>query len=469
VVERLNGLDTGMLAGETPEWHMHAGALALLEPVDGRELDVAGGICAVLNARRSFLGPFRYRLLEAPLGLGRSVWVDSADLDLGAQVRRVGVPAPGGMREVGELVGNLFSSPLSRAGPLWEIWVLERLQSGHVGILMKVHHALMDGIRGERLLEVLFDVEPDAPLARPDGTAVSPDRDPSRLRMVAESGLFLAGIPLRALHLGAEAVFAGGRLARVLASQEGRAAALPFRAPRTPLNRPLTSRRSFAFASVSLEDMRTVKRAFGVTMNDVALALSADVLRRYLVEREGLPDRALVAQIPVGVHKEGEGLGGNFVAATGASLCTDIADPVERLTAIHASTQSAKAMQAALGDDIVIDALAVFPPAVISAGVGLYRGFGLAAVHPPIFNAIISNVAGPPIPLYSGGARLAAIYALGPLLVGCGINITLVSYQDRVEFGVAVCPDVVEDPWALADGLPDALAVLRKAVDASPS
>ena len=293
----------------------------------GRTVDIAGGIRAVLNARRALLGPFRHRLLEAPLGLGRSVWVDPADPDLGAQVRRVGVPAPGGMREVAALAGDLFSSPLSRGGPLWEIWVMEGLQSGHVALLMKVHHALMDGIRGERLLEVLFDVEPDAPLARPGDTPVTPDRDPSRLRMLVESGVFLAGTPLRALSLGAELVAAAARVTRVLASQEGRAAALPFRAPRTLLNQPLTSRRSFAFASVSLEDMRTVKHAFGVTMNDVALALSADVLRRYLVERDGLPDRALLAQIPVGVHRDGDGLGGNFVAATGASLRTDIADP----------------------------------------------------------------------------------------------------------------------------------------------
>lgn len=466
MVERLNGLDTGMLAGETPEWHMHAGALALLEPIEGQDRDIADGIRAVLNARRALLGPFRHRLLEAPLGLGRSVWVDPADPDLGAQVRRVGVPAPGGMREVAALAGDLFSSPLSRGGPLWEIWVMEGLQSGHVALLMKVHHALMDGIRGERLLKVLFDVEPDAPLARPGDTPVTPDRDPSRLRMLVESGVFLAGTPLRALSLGAELVAAAARVTRVLASQQGRAAALPFRAPRTLLNQPLTSRRSFAFASVSLEDMRTVKHAFGVTMNDVALALSADVLRRYLVERDGLPDRALLAQIPVGVHRDGDGVGGNFVAATGASLRTDIADPLERLAAIHTSTQSAKAMQAALGDDIVIDALAVLPPAAISAGLGLYRGFGLAATHPPIFNAIISNVAGPPITLYSCGARLTTIYALGPLLAGCGINITLVSYQDRIEFGITVCPDVIEDPWELAGGIPDALAVLRKAADA---
>ncbi len=123
-------------------------------------------------------------------------------------------------------------------------------------------------------------------------------------------------------------------------------------------------------------------------------------------------------------------------------------------------------MQSALGDDIVIDAFSVLPPAVISAGLGLYRAFGLAASHPPIFNAIISNVAGPPVPLYTCGARLTTIYALGPLLAGCGINITLASYQDRVEFGVAACPDVVDDPWEIADGIPDALTVLRKAADA---
>jgi WS/DGAT/MGAT family acyltransferase len=424
------------------------------------------GIRAVLNARRGLLGPFRHRLIEAPLGLGRPVWDDSVDIDLGAQVRRIGVPAPGGMHEVAALAGDLFSFPLSRSGPLWEIWVMEGLESGHVGLLVKVHHALMDGIRAARLLEVLFDIEPDAPLTRPGGEDVRSDRAPSRLDLLVASGTFLATTPLRALRLGAELVPALSRLVGVFASEDRQTAALPFRAPHTSLNRPLTPRRSFAFASVALEDMYAVKRTFGVTMNDVALALSAEVLRQYLLERDDLPQHPLIAQIPVGVHRDGEAAGGNFVAATGASLCTDVPDPVERLAAIHASMQSAKAMQAALNDDIVLHALAVVPPVVISAGLGLYRGLDLAAMHPPIFNAIISNVPGPPVPLYSRGARLAAIYALGPLLVGCGINITLLSYQDRIDFGIAVCPDVVDEPWELAEGIPRALAVLRKASDA---
>ncbi len=463
MVERLNGLDTAMLAGETPEWHMHTGALVLLEPIDGQELDVASRLRAVLDARRGVLGPFRYELVEAPLGLGRPVWADTGGSDLGAQVHRVGVPAPGGMREVAALAGELFSLKLSRTGPLWEIWVLEGLQSGHVGLLAKVHHALMDGVRGARLFEALFDLEPDAPLGGRDEQRACFEPTPSRSQMLARTGGFLAGTPLRALHLGAELVPAMARLARLVTSPQGRGVVVPFRAPRTSMNGPLTSRRAFAFTSVSLDDFRTVKKAFGVTMNDVALALSADVMRQYLIDRDELPDRPLVAAIPVGVHRDADATSGNFVSATGTCLHTDIADPVARLAAIHASMQTAKAMQAALGDDLVIDALAVLPPAALSAGLSLYRGLGLATTHPPIFNAIISNVAGPPVPLYSCGGRLAATYTLGPLLAGCGLNITLLSYQDHVDFGIATCPDLIEDGWQLAEGIPDALAVLLKA------
>lgn len=470
MVESLNGLDMGMLAGETPEWHMHTGAFVLLEPVDGHAEDFAERIRAVLNARRALLGPFRYQLREAPFGLGRSVWVDAGDVDLGARVREVRVPAPGGMHEVATLAGEIFSTKLDRSGPLWEIWVVDGLQGGVVGLIVKVHHALMDGVRGARLFEALFDLEPDAPLERPDaefGDAApeTSESEPSRLRMLAASGAFLAGTPLRALQLGITLLPAGGRMARLLASPEGRAAAMSFTAPRSLLNRPLTPRRAFAFASIPLDDMRMVKREFGVTMNDVALALSAATLREYLMKRGGLPERALVAQVPVGVHRDGDGTSGNLVAAAGTSLHTDLADPVERLAAIHASMHNAKALQAALGDDIVVDALGVLPPAALSAGLGLYRGLGLDRLHPPIFNAIVSNVPGPPIPLYSCGARLTATYTLGPLLAGCAINITLMSYQDRVDFGVATCPDVVDDPWAIAAGIPDALAVLRKAAD----
>jgi WS/DGAT/MGAT family acyltransferase len=292
------------------------------------------------------------------------------------------------------------------------------------------------------------------------------DGGQSLLSSVLDVGVFWAGLPWRALRLGGTLVPAVGRLARVLRSPQGRQAPLPFRAPRTMLNQPLTPRRAVSFATVPLDDMLAVKRAFGVTMNDVALGLVAEALRRYLTARGNLPDRPLIAQIPVGVHRDGGESGGNFVAATGASLHTEIEDPVERLAAIHASMQGGKAIQASLGDDLVVDALGVLPPAALTAGLGLYRGLGLDAVHPPIFNAIVSNVTGPPVPLYTCGTRLLGIYTLGPLLAGCGVNVTLMSHQDRMDFGITVCPDVVDAPWELADVIGDALAELRKVAEA---
>lgn len=460
--EHLNGLDTGMLAGETPEWHMHAGALLVLDPFPGHERETAVNIEAVLRSRRDLLGPFRHQLLPSLFGLGRSAWVDRPDADLGARLRRIEVPSPGGPREVAAVAADLFSVPLERKDLLWEIWILEGLEDGRAALLIKVHHALMDGLRATRLLEVLFDLEPDAPLERPGADVDHTATEPPLWNRVADSAAFLALTPLRVARLGVDIAIGGVRLARLLHSTVGQTVALPFSAPRTSLNRRLTARRSFAFASVDLAEMKAVKQAFGVTMNDVALTICAESLREYLIKRDELPEQSLVAQIPVGVHPDQAGSGGNLVAATGCRLHTEIADPVARLSAIHTSMQSAKALQSALGDDLVVNALGVLPGSAISGGISLYRGLGLDRFHPPIFNAIVSNVPGPPIPLFTHGARLRSCYTFGPLLAGCGLNITLLSHEDRVDFGITTCPDLVDDPWQIADGVPDALHALAK-------
>jgi len=466
MVERLNGLDAAMLAGETPEWHMHSGSLMVFEPAPGHGDDFAANLRRVLNARRSELGVFTHRLAEVPLGLGRPVWYDADSEDLGRRVHRVALPAPGGPRELAGLAADLFSTQLNRSGPLWEIWVIEGLHNGQVAMLVKMHHSLIDGVRGARLLEVLYDIQPDAPVVRAHAPAVVGELPPSVAAMAVEAGRFLATTPIRVLRFAAGLVPVAARLGWLFGSSAGRSAALPFRAPRTSMNRALTPERAFAFASVRLEDLRVVKEAFAVTMNDVALAVCADAMRRYLVDRDELPDRSLVAAIPVGVRRDAPARGGNFVSATGTSLHTDVDDPVSRLHAIHDSMASGKKMQQAIGDELVIDALAVLPPAALRMGLGVYRGLRLAEIHPPVFNAIISNVRGPAFPLYSCGAQLVAAYTFGPLLMGCGCNITLVSYRDHVDFGVVTCPDVIAEPWRIADAIPEALSALVRRADA---
>ena len=282
----------------------------------------------------------------------------------------------------------------------------------------------------------------------------------------------LAGTPLRAAratgHLGRSAL----RMLGVRASPEWPAVTLPFQAPRTSLNRAITPHRGFAYCSVPLSEVKTIKNAFSVTVNDVVLGICAGALRRYLADRDELPSRPLIARIPVAVHVDdgGDSSGGargNAPAARITALATQLDDPVDRLRAIHASTRSAKAVQRALGDDLILDLADVAPPGLLAAGVRAYSRLRLDEHLPPIFNLIISNVQGPSFPLYIGGARLVASYPIGPLLDGGGLNITAMSYLDHIDFGYVVCPEVVEDPWQLADATTVAFTEREKAAAAA--
>lgn len=473
-MQRLSGMDASFVYGETPSWHMHAGGLVVLDPSTAPSGFDVHRLRALLGARVGSLGPFLRRLVEVPLGLDRPAWVNDPHLDLARQIRRVGVPPPGGPRELGDLVGDLFAYKLERDRPLWEIWFVEGLEGGRVGLLVKVHHSLVDGARGARLYELLFDLTPDAPFERPGTPEVREERIPSEWEMALRALPRLAATPLRAAntagHLGRSAL----RMLRFHGTPEWQSATLPFQAPRTSLNQSITPHRGFAFCSVPLSGVKTIKNAFSVTVNDVVLGICAGALRRYLADRGELPHKPLIAQVPVAVHVDGGGDAsadgwGNAVAVMGAALPTQLDDPAEQLRAIHTSTHSAKAMQQALGDDLILDLADVAPPGVLAAGVRAYSRFRLSEHHPPIFNLIVSNVRGPSIPLYVAGARLVANYPIGPLLDGGGLNITVLSYLDHVDFGFVVCPEIVEDPWLLADATVAAFAEIKKAATRTAS
>jgi diacylglycerol O-acyltransferase len=232
------------------------------------------------------------------------------------------------------------------------------------------------------------------------------------------------------------------------------------------LNGLLTARRSFAFCSVRLHDAQDVRHALGVTLNDVVLAVTAGALRRYLEARGELPQRPLIAQIPIAVesakgraHHRTEG---NALSVIGASLATQFDDLNMRLRSIHASTDTAKRMHRAIGEGIVEDLARVVPPCLLGIGIRAYNQFGLAMRHPPIFSLIVSSVPGALPPLYVAGARLVDSYLIGPLLDGGGLNVTAISYNESLSFGFCVCPDLVPDPWVLADEAESAFAELRE-------
>jgi diacylglycerol O-acyltransferase len=477
-VERLSGIDAGFLYMETPTLHMHTLKISIVDPAT-----VPGGysfalVGEVLGERLHLLPPFRRRLLEVPGGLHHPLWVEDPDFDLAHHLHRAEIAAPGGLREFGDLISDIASRQLDRHYPLWELWVVEGLEHGHIGFVAKIHHAAADGVAAAAMLANVLQAEAD-PGGRPEDEAdpgpVAPPSQPWRPEPIptgterlvdAARDLLrnIASLPglLRRTAAG---------LAAVLRRQRSGALSppLPFSTPRTSFNRALTPNRWFAMAALPLEEVKAVRRALDVTMNDVVLALCAGALRRYLDERGELPERPLLAGVPVSTGRvdDEQRLVGNRVSNLFTSLRTDIADPVERLRAIHDVTQAAKEVQNALGAEMLVEWSEVTPPRIFSAWMRLYSRLKLADRHRPPINLVISNVPGPRQPLHIAGGRLLDIYSMGPILEGIGLNITVWSYVDRLGFGLVACRETMPDLWDLADHLHDALAELRKAAQAA--
>lgn len=463
-MQRLSRTDTGFLAAETPEWLMHVGLLATFDPAAaaclGRER-----VGSLVSDRLAHLALFRRRVVEMPGRLDRPVWEDTSELDVDAHLHHATVEPPGGKRELDRLVGEIFERPLDRARPLWELWRIDGLRDGGVALLLKVHHACIDGLHGVEFASVIFDLDPDAPLERPDLAHGGDPQDSSQLRRLGETTLAVATTPLRAARVAIDAVLAAPALTGFAFSRDKSVAVLPFEAPPSPFNGIITSRRGFASCSVSRADVDAVREASGASVNDVVLAMCSGAFRRYLAARNALPDRTMVAQVPMAIrrtdrHIDPDAVPGNLLSAIGAALPVHLDGAADRLRAVRASTRAARTLHHALGDDLLADLVAVPPPAVLSALVRAYEWLHLDVRLPPIFNAIVSNVPGPPIPLYCGGARLTHAYLLGPLLAGGGLNITVISYVDSVDIGIVICPDIVDDPWEIADAMAPSLVEL---------
>jgi WS/DGAT/MGAT family acyltransferase len=486
-MERLSGIDAGFLYMETPTLHMHTLKISIVDPATAPGGYSFSRVGEVLGERLHLLPPFRRRLVEVPGGLHHPLWVEDPEFDLAHHLHRAEIAAPGGPHQLSELISDIASRQLDRRYPLWELWVVEGVEHGHVGFVAKIHHAAADGVASAAMLANLLQAEADPggrpedaadpggrpedaadPGGRPEDAVARASWRPEPIPASAERLVdavrdllrSLAGLPdlLRRTASGFAAVVRRRRSGAL-------SPPLPFSTPRTSFNRALTPNRWFAMASLPLEEVKVVRRAFDVTVNDVVLALCAGALRRYLDERGELPDRPLLAGVPVsaGTTDQEQRLAGNRVSNLFTSLRTDIADPVERLRAIHDVTQAAKEVQHALGAELLIDWSEITPPLLFSAWMRLYSRLRLADRHRPPINLVISNVPGPRQPLHVAGGRLLDIYSMGPILEGIGLNVTAWSYVDRLGFGLVACRETMPDLWDLADHLHDALAELRKA------
>jgi len=461
----VGGLDAAFLSCETPGMHMHVCGLVVLEPATTAEATFCGIRTLLLDALAR-VPQLHQRLAPVLPGAGRPWWVDDAAFDMDRHLQRVSVSPPGDDAALARLVGEFVGRPLRRDRPLWEAWFVDGLSGDRVALVAKMHHAIVDGVTGVAVMGRLFGFgAPQGAVPGAEGPW-RPQPSPGALRLI---GMGVVGrlraplemarlVPVTAGRLGATAWDLGTR------GVHGGARALPFTAPRTSLNAVLTARRSVGYVAVPLDDVKAVKSAFGVKVNDVVAAVVGGALRRYLEARGELPERPLVAAEPMAVHAQVGGVAGvSKLSVMFSTLGTDVADPAERLRTVAASNARAKEVTRAMGSDTFVRWAEQIWPRSLAMGARLYARLHMAEHHPVMFNVLVSNVAGPPIDLYLAGNRVVATYAFGPIIDGAGLNVTVLSTGDQVGFGLMACPDVVPDVGALAASLPGALDELVRA------
>ena len=496
-MRQLTGLDTSFLSIETARQFGHVASLTVYEVDKNRTPgEFYASLIKVVEQRLHVLPVLRRKLVTVPFGLDHPYWVDDADFDLDFHVRETAVAPPGNDQQLGELVARLVARPLDRSHPLWEMWVIEGLADNRVALLQKIHHATIDGVQGVEMLTTLLDTDPVGRAIEPPQKAWKGEAEPSFGELMARTALNWSRNPARAIRMqrqlfssltgirqkaGLAGMPAALGLTQIPGIGEALAKFLPARpeqfplitsgpAPKTSFNRGITAHRRFAFRSFPIEDAKSVRRAYGVTLNDVVMAISAGMLRDYLLQRNELPTESLVSMVPISIRSESDAdLYSNRVASVLCSLHTNIADPVERLMAIHHSMKSVKEMQKAVPADLLTDLAHFAPPAVMARASRIVTRARVADRMNPPFNVVISNVPGPNVPLYLAGNLLQHFYPVSTIVDGQGLNITVQSYMGRLDFGLVTCRELIPDPWVLTDGLDRSLTELLTAARSTMS
>lgn len=483
-MKQLTGLDASFLYMETSTTFGHVTGLMIFER-PSPDYDPYAAVYAKYASLVGELEPMRRRLVEVPFGLDHPYWIFDPDFDLDFHVRELNVAKPGRVDQLAEQVARIHGRPMDRSRPLWEVYVIDGLESGRWALLTKYHHATIDGASGQLMLEIVTDTEPDAP-APGDGPAWEPEPVPSDAELLQRAIANLVRNPLKAFRVQARLVRQFAEAAGVpglsgAVAQAGEAfkrasprqgtdrpiVALPATAaPPTPWNKSITPHRRFAMRTSSLENIKRLKNATGGTVNDVVMAICAGALREYLQRHDALPDRPLRAGVPVSIRTGDEDPWTNRVSMIIADLPTDCADPIERVARCREAMNEAKRQFELVPAEALVDISQFSTPVLATSAVRLASQLRLAdRVDPPV-NLVISNVPGPRQPLYFAGAKLAHQFPVSIVTDGQGLNITVVSYLDRLDFGFIADRELIPDLWDLADLHIDEISRLFEATGA---
>src|SRR6201993_3314794 len=469
-MKQLSGLDATFLYMETPTTYGHVTGLMIFERPSA-EYDPFAVVYAKYASMIGELEPLRRRLVEVPFGLDHPYWVADPNFDLDFHVREINLAKPGMVDQLADQVSRIVGRPMDRTRPLWEVYVIDGLHSGRWALLTKYHHATIDGAAGQLMLQIMTDTDPDAP-APGDGPAWDVEPLPSSADLLRRTATRLASNPLKALKVQARLVdkvadtagvksvsgaagHAGAAVKAIarLGLPDGPRISLPTtQAPPTPWNKSITGHRRFAMRTTSLENVKALKNATGGTVNDIVMAICAGGLRQYLLSRDALPDRPLRAMVPVSIRTgEEDDPWTNRVSALVAELPTDCDDPLERVARCSQAMQNAKRTLDMVPADELVDLTQFSTPVLATSAVRLASRLRLADRFAPPFNLVISNGPGPRQPVYFAGAKLCHQFPVSIVTDGLGLNITVVSYLDRLDFGFIVHRELGLLPWDLAD------------------
>lgn len=457
-MQRLSGLDASFLYLETAAQPLHVCSILELDTSTVPGGYTFGALRDQLSLRIRAMPEFRERIADTPFNLDHPVWVEDNDFDVERHVHRIGLPSPGGRYELAEICGHIASLPLDRARPLWEMWVIENVgdSAQRIAVMTKVHHAAVDGVTGANLMSKLCTTEPDAPPPDPvDGPGGASD-----LEIAVSGAVRFAARPLKLVNVVPNTV--STVVDTLKRARSGLTMAPPFAAPRTVFNANVTSHRAVAFTQLDLDDVKTVKNHFGVKVNDVVMALVSGVLRTFLLAHGGLPESSLVAMVPVSVHEKSDRPGRNQVSGMFAKLETGVEDPAERLRAIAQANSVAKQHSSAISATLLQDWTQFAAPAVFGAAMRVYASSRLSGAR-PVHNLVVSNVPGPQGRLFMLGCEVKAMYPLGPIFHGSGLNMTVMSLSGNLDVGIVSCPELVPDLWDMADAFDTALQELLAA------
>ena len=444
-MQALSGLDSSFLYLEDAHQPMHVGSVLVFEGSMNFE-----SFRETMASRVHLVPRLRQRLAMVPFGIGKPYWVDDPAFNLDMHLQHVALPAPGSWKELRRLAARIFSVPLDRSRPLWEMTLIEGLDQipqvppGSVAMINKVHHAAIDGVSGTDMMSVLLDMTKEPRTFSPPPPRAIPAM-PNELEVLSHTARKIMGKPSEIKRVAGE-LGEAFRAATKVRDKGVDAPPVPMTAPHTSINHTITGQRIWNTALLELDRVKAIRKINGCTLNDVVVAICAGALRRYFDEKGELPDKPLIAMIPVSTRGEDEhGKMGNKVSAMFLDIATDVADPVERLNVIKEHTQGGKAFEKAGATRAFVDLWDFIPFGLANRVLRLYSRFRVSEMHNPVFNVVVTNVPGPQVDMYMAGHKLLATMGMAPLVDGMGLLITVLSYNGVLSISPTSSPAVMPD------------------------